>query len=323
MGLVQVVDAAQLVEHRAPELQAVVDLRGQREVGERHRQVAVLAVQVYAADQVGVVLALREPARGGGGRAASPTARTPTSRSRAGRMNASAWTETKRSALHAPRLLHAHVQRNEVVPVARQHGAHVGLLVDALLQLARDRERHVLLVGAAAAARAGILAAVPGIHRDDDEAARRRARFAAARRGARRPASARAAASRRRPASRARRRLLALRLVLFEEREQRIGRNEGIEIEHQPVAVVADRREREDLRLHLALQIEHEPHHVGLEAPDAHAFHVRIGRADLVREPGQRRGDIDALRSSTRRSGSFSVRSVCLTRRRVSSVTRV
>ncbi len=141
----------------------------------------------------------------------------------------------------------------------------------------------------------GILAAVPGIHRDDDEASRVGRPDRRGRRGVR---------------DRNRRRLglrdggrrlgrgggfLALRLELLEECEQRIGRNEGIEIEDQPVAVVADRREREELRLHLALQIEHEAHDIGLEAADAHAFDVRIVRADLVREPGQGRGDIDAL----------------------------
>ena len=35
---------------------------------------------------------------------------------------------------------------DEMIAVARQHGAHAGLAVDALFQPPRDRERHVLLV---------------------------------------------------------------------------------------------------------------------------------------------------------------------------------
>ena len=43
-----------------------------------------------------------------------------------------------------------------------------GVLSIRLLELARDRERDVLFVRAAAAGRAGIVAAVAGVDRDDD-----------------------------------------------------------------------------------------------------------------------------------------------------------
>ena len=68
--LVQRVDLAELGEHRAAELEAVVDGRGLRQVEQRLREVAVLDVEVHAADEVRVVLALGEPARRRAGGAA-------------------------------------------------------------------------------------------------------------------------------------------------------------------------------------------------------------------------------------------------------------
>src|SRR5262245_2349667 len=68
--LVQGIHSAELAQHRARELEAVVDLRRQGEVGESHLQVAVLALEVDAADHVGVVFLLGKPAGRGGGRTA-------------------------------------------------------------------------------------------------------------------------------------------------------------------------------------------------------------------------------------------------------------
>ncbi len=100
---------------------------------------------------------------------------------------------------HAPRLLHAHVERHEEVGVARHHRAHVGLRVDLRAQLLRDIQRDVLFVGAAAADRARILAAVAGVDRDSQQpdrvalALRRGERVAVV--AGRRPSSLRAVAA--------------------------------------------------------------------------------------------------------------------------------
>ena len=56
-----------------------------RQVEQRAREHRIARVEIDAADQVGRVLLLREPARGGARRAAARTARTPTSRARAAR----------------------------------------------------------------------------------------------------------------------------------------------------------------------------------------------------------------------------------------------
>ncbi len=129
--------------------------------------------------------------------------------------------------LHAARLLHPRVERNEVVVVAREHRAHARLGVDERLESARDRERHVLLAGAAPADRTRVLAAVPGIDGDDDRTARCGLRPG------------------RRAARLCRRRRASPRLAL-EQRHQRIGRRQRIEVEHDAVAIFADRLQREE-----------------------------------------------------------------------------
>jgi hypothetical protein len=63
--------------------------------------------------------------------------------------------------LDLARLVDAHVERQEVVAVARQQRAHVRLGVDQRLEAARDHQRDVLLARAAPADRARVLAAVP------------------------------------------------------------------------------------------------------------------------------------------------------------------
>ena len=69
------------------------------------------------------------------------------------------------------RAANAVAQLQKLVAIARQHGAHAGLRVDALGEGARDGERHVLLARAAMADGAGVLAAVSCVYRDDDVAA--------------------------------------------------------------------------------------------------------------------------------------------------------
>ncbi len=84
------------------------------------------------------------------------------------------------------RLADAAAQRDEVVAVADQHGAHALLRVDLLREAACDGERHVLLARAAAADGARILATVTCVDRNDEVAALCVRGDALHRRGARR-----------------------------------------------------------------------------------------------------------------------------------------
>ena len=66
------------------------------------------------------------------------------------------------------RTLDTLAQLQELVAVARQHRAHSRLGVEARGECARNRERHVLLARATVPDGAGVLAPVPGVHRNDD-----------------------------------------------------------------------------------------------------------------------------------------------------------
>ena len=58
----------------------------------------------------------------------------------------------------------------KIIAITREYGAHAGLTVDAISELARNLEDHVLLTGAGGADGAGILPTVAGIDGDDDVA---------------------------------------------------------------------------------------------------------------------------------------------------------
>ena len=193
--------------------------------------------------------------------------------------------------IHAPRLHDALGERHEIIAVADEHRAHRGLAIDEGLEPARDGERHVLLARAAASARARILAAVPRVDRDDDE-----------------PVGLRPCGSRRRlgrlrrlelddgQIARRERRLRDLAdRIGHEQREQRISRFCGVDVEHQAMLVFADGSERKHRRLHFRLQVEHDAHHVRPVQRDAHRLDVRIGVTDLRRQLAQFRVEIHAL----------------------------
>ena len=71
--------------------------------------------------------------------------------------------------LHAPRFLYPHMQRYEIVAIARKKGAHGAApdlrVVDALAQQTGNAQRHVFFARAAWANGAGVFAAVTGIDR--------------------------------------------------------------------------------------------------------------------------------------------------------------
>ncbi len=148
---------------------------------------------VHAADLVGLVLLVGEPARGAAGGAALAQ-REHAGAARIGRGEGIGMDAHEQVGLHAPRLLHAHAQRHEEVGVAREEGAHRVAVdaagVDAVAQPVRDLQHDVLLARAVGADGAGVFAAVAGIERDDDDA------VGAAGRGAPRCCCCRAAAPR-------------------------------------------------------------------------------------------------------------------------------
>ena len=85
-----------------------------------------------------------------------------------------------------------------------------------------------------------------------------------------------------------------LRSRLREQFHQRIGRDGRIQVEHEPILVAADRRQRKHLRLHRTFQVEHHAHDMRLILPDAHRLNLRIVRRDLRDEIAQRLIEIDA-----------------------------
>jgi hypothetical protein len=70
---------------------------------------------------------------------------------------------------------------------------------------------------------------------------------------------------------------------------ERVDRDERVDVEHEAMPVLGDRREREGLRLHLGLQVEHDAHDAGPVARHAQALDVGVVGRDLAVELGQRR----------------------------------
>jgi hypothetical protein len=136
-----------------------------------------------------------------------------------------------------------------VIAVARKCHAHRRIGAHQVAQALRDRQRDVLLVGATPADRPGILAAMPGVdrHRDDALYVVRPGRAPAPVRVLRYRAVDIAVFQQRAEIGIVRDRLFA------QQREQRIGWHNRVQIEQQPVPVRAHRVEREYLRLDVFL----------------------------------------------------------------------
>jgi hypothetical protein len=177
--------------------------------------------------------------------------------------------------------------------VARHHGAHAGFGIDLGAQAPGNLQRHVLFVAAAAPDGARILAAMPGIEHDGDQAAHvgfsrpvRRVRFDV-------PPGSLLSSLRRRlflrcTGRRVRfiRRTVSLvnHVTLARELHQRVERLQRVDVHHQPMAVLPDRRQREYLRLHLGLQLDDQPHHARLVAAGADELDVGVGVRNLARQ---------------------------------------
>ncbi len=217
-------------------------------------------------------------------------------------MKASAWIETNRSALTLRALATRPMQRDEIIAVADQHAAHVrrrhppvlsALRAIASVTFFRCEPFLPRAPGSSPPCPASIaMISVRARSSGTFWALRRRwwrGDFAGARLCGRLGLSSAAAVSR-----------LAgcggcaggfgQRLRVVRARPSRVKRLGGIHVQHQAIAVFADRLEVEQLRLDLALQVEHQAHHAGFETPDAHALDVGVVVADLVwRAPSARR----------------------------------
>ena len=137
----------------------------------------------------------------------------------------------------------------------------------------------MLLVRSARPDRAGILAAVSRIDRDHDAA-----RSSASIRGtARGPRCMRRSARLRRAA------------IALEQRHQRIERIERIQVEHQPMPELRDRRQLEHLRVDVGPQVEHDAQHAVDRPPEAHAAMYGSTAVDLRGELRELRGELDAF----------------------------
>ena len=171
-GLVQLANAPDLAQQAVAQLQAVLDLRGGAHVEQGPSHLRILAAQIDAADQVGLVFFLCNPL----GILAGGTALAECEDARAlgsGGVKRVGVDADKQVGLHASGLLHPHMQGHKEVGIARQkrpHGvaAHAAG-VDAVTQHLGDLEHHVFLSGAAGANRAGVFTAVARVQRNDDQ----------------------------------------------------------------------------------------------------------------------------------------------------------
>ena len=71
--------------------------------------------------------------------------------------------------------------------------------------------------------------------------------------------------------------------------------HQGMDVEHQAVAVIGDRRQGEDLRLHFGLEVEHQANDAGPVARHAQALDVRVVRRDLGMKLSERRRQVVGL----------------------------
>ncbi|OWW20513.1 hypothetical protein AYR66_14475 [Noviherbaspirillum denitrificans] len=187
------------------------------------------------------------------------------------------------------------MQGHEIVTVAREHDAHVGMVFNLVLQALGDREHDILLAAAGAADGAGILASVAWVERNRDHARHRRRLFF--------------------PGLGLGHLHFRLRwcrlgfgfgdgrldvgwlvpLAFLEQGEDGVRRVDRVQVKDQAVAVLADRGEREHLRVDFFLEVEHQAHHVRTVLPDAHLLDVGIVRLDLCDQLLQRRVELEAF----------------------------
>ena len=110
---------------------------------------------------------------------------------------------------------------------------------------------------------------------------------------------------------------------LLDQHGDRIDRDQRVDVEHQPVAVFGDRRQVEDLRLHLGLEVQHQADHARAVARDAQALDVGIRRRDLAVQLGERGRELACLQVEHQALGILEVEDRVLDLSLDSSVRRV
>jgi hypothetical protein len=99
-------------------------------------------------------------------------------------------------------------------------------------------------------------------------------------------------------------------LRFLDQHGERIDRHQRMDVEHQAVAVVRDRRQGEDLRLHLGLEVEHQAHDAGRLRATRRPEMYGSSAATLPLSSASA-GEISLVsRSITRRSGSLRLKIV-------------
>ena len=76
---------------------------------------------------------------------------------------------------------------------------------------------------------------------------------------------------------------------------QRICCLRRIQVEHQPVLIRRNRRQREHLRQYGPLEVNHQPHNAGRVLSNPDALNVRVVRLDLGDELTQGRDEVNAF----------------------------
>jgi hypothetical protein len=84
-------------------------------------------------------------------------------------------------------------------------------------------------------------------------------------------------------------------LLLAHQGQQRVGTLERVEVEHQPVPVGGHGGQRELLRQHRLLEVEHQAHDPRLVLADAHAGDVGVVGPHLADELAQGRVELEAV----------------------------
>jgi hypothetical protein len=111
--------------------------------------------------------------------------------------------------------------------------------------------------------------------------------------------------------------------LVADQRQQWVALLGRVQVEHQPVLVGGNRREREELRRGRLLQVDHEAHDARLVLADAHAGDERIVGAHLADQLAQRRTELEPSMSITSRFGLSTRKCFCDSALSDSIVTRV
>jgi hypothetical protein len=169
LRLAHFTDPVQLPQHALRRHLAGAQRGGLRQIQQHRGEHVVLVVERHAADQIGCVFTLGQPARRLVGRAPlrQYVHRRTVDAAVANRVRVDGNEQVRLLYARAP---HPIAQRHEVVAVAGQHRLHARFRIDLERELAGDGEHHVLFAGAVLPDGAGVFAAVAGVDGDDEVA---------------------------------------------------------------------------------------------------------------------------------------------------------